>query len=217
MKLQCENEELTVHLQAAQETQMELAQELADLQDRYAEIVAMLAETREELKHIKEHGYFPGYGTRVSGFLSKVCCNAKVVFVFSRSGSPLPDSVYDSLASELEASDSGVCSLSFNEKQRKSQDNQLNLLRLMENLKLSLQKEEQSRRNSSQEMINLQKTSTPIKIVQKQSNSAEIGPDCPGPGVEGSAWRAKGICKEIEMSLQSSPITHTYSKESLYK
>uniref|UniRef100_A0A915JU01 Trafficking kinesin-binding protein C-terminal domain-containing protein n=1 Tax=Romanomermis culicivorax TaxID=13658 RepID=A0A915JU01_ROMCU len=49
-RLTAENEELTLSLLAAQETQRELAQELSDLRDRYGEISAMLNESRMELK-----------------------------------------------------------------------------------------------------------------------------------------------------------------------
>lgn len=41
-------------LRAAQETQAELAQELLDLQERYAEVIAMLTESREEMKQMKD-------------------------------------------------------------------------------------------------------------------------------------------------------------------
>uniref|UniRef100_A0A914XAT7 Trafficking kinesin-binding protein C-terminal domain-containing protein n=1 Tax=Plectus sambesii TaxID=2011161 RepID=A0A914XAT7_9BILA len=73
-----------MQLHAAQETQMELSAEIVDLQERYAEVVAMLHEAQEELRAFRQR---PTPYRPIS-----------------------PDSLYDSLASEMEASDSGFYS-----------------------------------------------------------------------------------------------------------
>ena len=62
----------------------ELSKDYADLQEKYTEVLSMLHDAEEELKSVRKN---------ISG---------------NRSGSV--DSLYDSLASELETSDSGLCS-----------------------------------------------------------------------------------------------------------
>jgi hypothetical protein len=45
---------LTAKLRVVQGLQADLAQELLDLQDRYSEVVAMLADAKQELKEAQE-------------------------------------------------------------------------------------------------------------------------------------------------------------------
>lgn len=56
--LQCknENEELSALLVVTRETQNELAVELTDLKDRYAEVLGLLQETQETLKKQNKKG-----------------------------------------------------------------------------------------------------------------------------------------------------------------
>lgn len=72
-----EKEALVAELAAAEDAHQELVTDICELQERYAELMAILAEAQEELKG------------------------------FRRAPSAQADSLYDSLASELEASDSG--------------------------------------------------------------------------------------------------------------
>ncbi|CAG0890402.1 unnamed protein product [Darwinula stevensoni] len=56
-KLSAENEELSSHLLAAKEAQLELTTELADFKLKYAEVLALLRDTQEQLKQTKEETY----------------------------------------------------------------------------------------------------------------------------------------------------------------
>ncbi|KFD61537.1 hypothetical protein M514_00928 [Trichuris suis] len=79
-KLCADAEELRCSLYAARETQAELSQELIDLQERYAEVLNLLGEARDEIKNLRQQ--------------------KDVKYADSSNA----DSLYGCLASELEAS-----------------------------------------------------------------------------------------------------------------
>ena len=51
-----ENEELTSNLHITRDNQSQLASELADLKDRYAEVVSLLRDTQEQLRRQRKKG-----------------------------------------------------------------------------------------------------------------------------------------------------------------
>ena len=55
--MSAENEDLSSHLLAAKEAQLELTTELADFKLKYAEVLALLRDTQEQLRQTKEDTY----------------------------------------------------------------------------------------------------------------------------------------------------------------
>ncbi|KAI5697369.1 hypothetical protein M8J75_009232 [Diaphorina citri] len=86
------NTEMSLVVQLARETQCELAQELAEMKEKYAEVLSILAETQELLKRTKKRS-MPG-----SSF--SFTSTGSIQGVPSNLGPPHPDS----LAAELECS-----------------------------------------------------------------------------------------------------------------
>lgn len=84
LQLTTENEELSSNLHITRENQGQLAGELADLKDRYAEVLSLLRDTQEQLRRQRRKGM-----PQVRGGL------------FSSLG---PATNPDSIASELESS-----------------------------------------------------------------------------------------------------------------
>ncbi|KAJ9587677.1 hypothetical protein L9F63_018893, partial [Diploptera punctata] len=84
LKLTAENEELTSNLHITRDNQSQLASELADLKDRYAEVLNLLRDTQEQLRRQRKKGMPQARGG-----------------LFSSLG-PAPNP--DSIASELESS-----------------------------------------------------------------------------------------------------------------
>lgn len=83
-KLTTENDELTSNLHITRENQGQLAGELADLKDRYAEVLSLLRDTQEQLRRQRKKGMPQARG----GLFSSLGCGANP----------------DSIASELENS-----------------------------------------------------------------------------------------------------------------
>lgn len=84
LQLTAENEELSSNLHITRENQGQLAGELADLKDRYAEVLSLLRDTQEQLRRQRRKGMPQARGG-----------------LFSTLG---PVTNPDSLASELESS-----------------------------------------------------------------------------------------------------------------
>ena len=56
LQLTAENDELTSNLHITRENQGQLAGELADLKDRYAEVLSLLRDTQEQLRRQRRKG-----------------------------------------------------------------------------------------------------------------------------------------------------------------
>jgi len=84
LQLTAENEELTSNLHITRENQGHLAGELADLKDRYAEVLNLLRDTQEQLRRQRRKGMPQARG----GLFSSLGCATNL----------------DSIASELENS-----------------------------------------------------------------------------------------------------------------
>uniref|UniRef100_A0A0R3RWT8 HAP1 N-terminal domain-containing protein n=1 Tax=Elaeophora elaphi TaxID=1147741 RepID=A0A0R3RWT8_9BILA len=99
------NETVDLHqqLQNALAMHEELTAQVVDLQERYAEVMAMLRDAEEELRTYRQNQS----AYRVNESYLRTCT---------------PDSLYDSLASEIEASDSGFYSAINNKMQTRQQN-----------------------------------------------------------------------------------------------